>query len=176
MLPNIPWILDVLSLYILTFLNVGSVLQLMCTLKTVIHTHERGEWWSWWCSWQLAGENPELYESYLCSPGVSSLLSCFFICISSGTHLLPPLAVAVFPRRWGACPWGSVRCGWPLKLSYINHNSVSTDSIVENKIKACVLISLCWVLLQSANNPPNLGGLPYRHFVCHSSSKLVTTG
>ena len=39
-------------------------------------------------------------------------------------------------QKMGVCLWGSVRCGWPLRCFYFNSNSISADSIVENKIKA----------------------------------------
>lgn len=59
---------------------------------------------------------------------------------SSASPLVPSRslfqAAAVFARRWGVCPWGSVRCGWPLRCFYFNSNSISADSIVENKMKA----------------------------------------
>ena len=59
---------------------------------------------------------------------------------SSASPLVPSRslfqAAAVFARRWGVCPWGSVRGGWPLRCFYFNSNSISADSIVENKMKA----------------------------------------
>ena len=155
MLSNVPWTLDVLALYIITFLNIGFVnigfvLQLMRTPKALLHTRERSELWSWWCSLQFLREYSELSEFHLCGPGVVSL---FRAAALSASPLVPSRslsqAVAVFARRWGVCREG-VRCGWPLRCFYFNCNSISADGVVEHKIKASAV----------SKQPPNHRGLP----------------
>lgn len=119
--------------------------QLMHVPKAVLHTHEHSKFWSWWCSLLFLGEYSELSsEFYLCGPRVLKFRAAVWPCLLCAQPL--PLSGCSSVCQKVGVP-ESVRCGWPLRCFYFNSNSISADSIVENKMKA--------------NNPPNHRGFPW---------------